>query len=55
MVDVLGGETLSGFVLRSALSKDELKEAEHKLKQTSKPTGTLLTWSLGIPSVNTLR
>ena len=33
MIQVLGGETLSGFVLRLA-SKEELKEAEDKLKQT---------------------
>ena len=34
MVDVLDGETLSSFVLRSNLTKEELIESEHKLKQT---------------------
>ena len=48
MVDVLGGETLSGFVLRSALSKDELKEAEHKLKQTEYTQPAMLTADLAI-------
>ena len=48
MVDVLGGETLSGFVLRSSLSKDELKEAEHKLKQTEYTQPAMLTADLAI-------
>ena len=48
MVEVLGGETLSGFVLRSSLSKDELKEAEHKLKQTEYTQPAMLTADLAI-------
>ena len=48
MVDVLGGETLSGFVLRSSLTKDELKEAEHKLKQTEYTQPAMLTADLAI-------
>ena len=48
MVDVLGGETLSGFVLRSSLSKDDLKEAEHKLKQTEYTQPAMLTADLAI-------
>ena len=48
MVDVLGGETLSGFVLRSSLSKEELKEAEHKLKQTEYTQPAMLTADLAI-------
>jgi len=48
MVDVLGGETLSGFVLRSSLSSEELKEAEHKLKQTEYTQPAMLTADLAI-------
>ena len=48
MVEVLGGETLSGFVLRTALTKDELKEAEHKLKQTEYTQPAMLTADLAI-------
>ncbi|RJU93470.1 MAG: acyltransferase domain-containing protein [Candidatus Poseidoniales archaeon] len=48
MVEVLNGETLSGFVLRSSLSKDELKEAEHKLKQTEYTQPAMLTADLAI-------
>ncbi|MGB0515972.1 MAG: beta-ketoacyl synthase N-terminal-like domain-containing protein [Poseidonia sp.] len=48
MVEVLGGETLSGFVLRSSLSKEELKEAEHKLKQTEYTQPAMLTADLAI-------
>ncbi len=48
MVEVLGGETLSGFVLRSALSKEELMEAEHKLKQTEYTQPAMLTADLAI-------
>ena len=48
MVDVLGGETLSGFVLRTNLSKEELKEAENKLKQTEYTQPAMLTADLAI-------
>ena len=48
MIQVLGGETLSGFVLRSSLSKEELKEAEHKLKQTEYTQPAMLTADLAI-------
>ncbi|MBQ70106.1 MAG: hypothetical protein CMA65_01270 [Euryarchaeota archaeon] len=48
MVDVLDGETLSGFVLRDSLSSDELKEAEHKLKQTEYTQPAMLTADLAI-------
>ena len=48
MVDVLDGETLSSFVLRSSLSKDELVEAEHKLKQTEYTQPAMLTADLAI-------
>ena len=48
MVEVLGGETLSGFVLRSSLNKEELKEAEHKLKQTEYTQPAMLTADLAI-------
>ncbi|MGB1233815.1 MAG: beta-ketoacyl synthase N-terminal-like domain-containing protein, partial [Poseidonia sp.] len=48
MVEVLDGETLSGFVLRSSLTKDELKEAEHKLKQTEYTQPAMLTADLAI-------
>ena len=48
MVDVLDGETLSSFVLRSSLTKDELKEAEHKLKQTEYTQPAMLTADLAI-------
>ncbi|MEC7625713.1 MAG: beta-ketoacyl synthase N-terminal-like domain-containing protein, partial [Candidatus Thermoplasmatota archaeon] len=48
MVDVLGGETLSGFVLRTTLSKEELKEAENKLKQTEYTQPAMLTADLAI-------
>ena len=48
MVDVLGGETLSGFVLRTTLSKEELEEAENKLKQTEYTQPAMLTADLAI-------
>ena len=48
MVEVLGGETLSGFVLRSSLTKEELKTAEHKLKQTEYTQPAMLTADLAI-------
>ena len=48
MVDVLEGESLSSFVLRSNLSKEELFEAEHKLKQTEYTQPAMLTADLAI-------
>ena len=48
MVEVLDGETLSSFVLRTALSKDERMEAEHKLKQTEYTQPAMLTADLAI-------
>ena len=48
MVEVLDGETLSSFVLRSSLSDDERKEAEHKLKQTEYTQPAMLTADLAI-------
>ena len=48
MVEVLEVKTLSGFVLRSSLSKEELKEAEHKLKQTEYTQPAMLTADLAI-------
>ena len=48
MVDVLEGESLSSFVLRSNLSKEERIEAEHKLKQTEYTQPAMLTADLAI-------
>ena len=48
MVDVLEGETLSSFVLRSNLTKEELVESEHKLKQTEYTQPAMLTADLAI-------
>ena len=48
MVEVLDGETLSSFVLRSSLSAEERKEAEHKLKQTEYTQPAMLTADLAI-------
>ncbi len=48
MVDVLDGETLSSFVLRQKLSKEEMIEAEHKLKQTEYTQPAMLTADLAI-------
>ena len=48
MVEVLEGETLSSFVLRDSLSKEELLEAEHKLKQTEYTQPAMLTADLAI-------
>jgi len=48
MVDVLDGESLSSFVLRSNLSKEERTEAEHKLKQTEYTQPAMLTADLAI-------
>ena len=48
MVEVLDGETLSSFVLRSGLSDEERKAAEHKLKQTEYTQPAMLTADLAI-------
>ena len=48
MVEVLDGETLSSFVLRTNLSKQELIESEHKLKQTEYTQPAMLTADLAI-------
>ena len=48
MVDVLEGESLSSFVLRSNLSKEQRVEAEHKLKQTEYTQPAMLTADLAI-------
>jgi len=48
MIDVLDGESLSSFVLRSNLSKEERTEAEHKLKQTEYTQPAMLTADLAI-------
>jgi len=48
MVEVLDGESLSSFVLRSNLSKEERIEAEHKLKQTEYTQPAMLTADLAI-------
>ena len=48
MVEVLDGETLSSFVLRSGLSDDERQTAEHKLKQTEYTQPAMLTADLAI-------
>ena len=48
MIEVLDGETLSSFVLRQNLSKEELVESEHKLKQTEYTQPAMLTADLAI-------
>ncbi len=48
MIDVLDGETLSSFVLRSGLSKDEAAVAEEKLKRTEYTQPAMLTADLAI-------
>ncbi|MEC8927303.1 MAG: acyltransferase domain-containing protein, partial [Candidatus Thermoplasmatota archaeon] len=48
MIEVLGGESLSSFVLRENLSDDEKKEAEFKLKQTEYTQPAMLTADLGL-------
>ena len=48
MVEVLDGETLSSFVLRSGLDDAERKAAEHKLKQTEYTQPAMLTADLAI-------
>ena len=48
MTEVLDGESLSSFVLRSNLSKDEAIEAEEKLKRTEYTQPAMLTADLAI-------
>jgi len=48
MIDVLDGETLSSFVLRTNLNKEELIESEYKLKQTEYTQPAMLTADLAI-------
>ena len=48
MVEVLDGETLSSFVLRSNLSKEEIQDAEAKLKRTEIHQPAMLTADLAI-------
>ena len=48
MVEVLDGETLSSFVLRSGLNEDERKVSENKLKQTEYTQPAMLTADLAI-------
>jgi len=48
MVEVLDGETLSSFVLRDGLEKEERIAAEHKLKQTEYTQPAMLTADLAI-------
>ena len=48
MVEVLDGETLSSFVLREGLDKEERIAAEHKLKQTEYTQPAMLTADLAI-------
>lgn len=48
MTEVLEGETLSGFVLRDNLSKEEMVEASHKLKQTEYTQPAMLTADLAL-------
>ena len=48
MVEILGGEKLSDFVLRSNLSKEERMEAELKLKQTEYTQPAMLTADLAL-------
>ena len=55
MVEVLDGETLSSFVLRSNLSKEEIQDAEAKLKRTEYTQPAMLTpiWPSSAPSTIT--
>ncbi len=48
MVEILDGQKLSDFVLRSNLSKDEQKDAELKLKQTEYTQPAMLTADLAL-------
>ena len=51
MVDILGGETISSFVLRTDLAESELAEAEAKLKRTEYTQPAMLTADLAIDRV----
>ena len=51
MVDILDGETLSSFVLRSGLNEEERAEAEEKLKQTEYTQPAMLTADLAINQI----
>ena len=48
MTEVLGGESLSSFVLRENLTKEQSKEAEFKLKQTEYTQPAMLTADLAL-------
>ena len=48
MVEVLEGDSLSNFVLRSNLDSEEMAKAEHKLKQTEYTQPAMLTADLAI-------
>ena len=48
MIEILDGKKLSEFVLRSNLTKDELIEAEQKLKQTEYTQPAMLTADLAL-------
>ena len=48
MIDVLGGESLSSFVLRENLTVEQSKEAEFKLKQTEYTQPAMLTADLAL-------
>ena len=48
MMEILEGKKLSDFVLRSNLTKDELKDAESKLKQTEYTQPAMLTADLAL-------
>ncbi|MDP7203007.1 MAG: beta-ketoacyl synthase N-terminal-like domain-containing protein [Candidatus Poseidoniaceae archaeon] len=51
MVEILDGETLSSFVLRSGLNEQERSEAEEKLKQTEYTQPAMLTADLAINQI----
>ncbi|MCS5537309.1 MAG: acyltransferase domain-containing protein, partial [Candidatus Poseidoniaceae archaeon] len=51
MVEILDGETLSSFVLRSGLNEHERAEAEEKLKQTEYTQPAMLTADLAINQI----
>ena len=48
MMEVLGGESLSSFVLRENLTAEQSKEAEFKLKQTEYTQPAMLTADLAL-------
>ena len=48
MIEVLGGESLSSFVLRENLTAEQSKEAEFKLKQTEYTQPAMLTADLAL-------